>query len=536
LNQPVDEVYGENAPSFKLNRRNRAPISSSLGPVAGFRDENGKEPREFKRSSLDPRHSNAHGEEKLEREEATLRRPKLDIQREEELDAAGRRGRFFVEDEMVRAKMDLAAQSRGQSASHPSHPHEVMHRGGSGGGKGPASRAQRENWLNQRIRDLQAELENIDDRPSSVVNSARESRVGGATGSRAANAYLNREETDERFGDIPESEKWIRELGDLVTQTDEKTPAWRSPGRFFIGEDDVTRKRRLRKLVINDDEAFDGTKKDFARFWRSVDLSVAVSRVTKREALADCFARLLPKVVMDGLYLMGDAKSLEDWTALWNYLSRRYGDFDHFGPSQTAVLTFRPGKWDKPEKIKVELFRKLGEMNKAYEILRTSGMSERARNSQVVSDFDTLTRVKQNILNYGNEIVSDALKRRNPMSWKGLFHMLDDLMKSHFADGVECLWGIHRHRIGYLLIEGGRFSTEKGKKRKEENQGTLRPSNKAPKEEKKKKRKRNHASLFKRKALAVLGKGAFICTKPSPQRLKWTSTGWNIFQLETTNR
>ncbi|MCP5046564.1 MAG: zinc finger CCCH domain-containing protein, partial [bacterium] len=176
-------------------------------------------------------------------------------------------------------------------------------------------------------------------------------------------------------------------------------------------------------------------------FWVKIDFAAGASRITEEEALVDVIFRLIGEKVEKRLMTMAPPEARTNWTIFWDFMSRAYGQFDHFSEAQTKVVEFKPGRWATPKEISRELKLRIGEMQAAWKLLKTSGQPTSARSAKALTTWQIYEKIKENIFKNGNNIIRDRIKRDNPDSLREMMTLLEDLDKSHFRKGGGKLWG-----------------------------------------------------------------------------------------------
>ncbi len=64
--------------------------------------------------------------------------------------------------------------------------------------------------------------------------------------------------------------------------------------------------------------------------------------------VVDVISRLIGERVRKRLMTTPPEETRTNWEVFWNFLSRVYGEYDHFSEAQAKVVECKPKEWDTP--------------------------------------------------------------------------------------------------------------------------------------------------------------------------------------------
>ncbi len=109
---------------------------------------------------------------------------------------------------------------------------------------------------------------------------------------------------------------------------------------------------------------------------------------------AKCISRLIGEKVRKGLTTTAPEEARTNWKVFWDYLSRVYGEYDHFSEAQAKVVEYKPKEGDTPLMISRELTMRIGEM--------ASRWVQEVPIAKALTVWQLFENIKENLYKYSN--------------------------------------------------------------------------------------------------------------------------------------
>ncbi|MCP3921608.1 MAG: hypothetical protein GY714_03390 [Desulfobacterales bacterium] len=246
-----------------------------------------------------------------------------------------------------------------------------------------------------------------------VCEEAANERIG--SGRREESAVLS---TSHGKGGSVESspmDAMMDSLGAIAKREIFEGPAWKAPGQMLVRGDprwaSGSERRKdvdwgveeMRKLPT--EASFNGEPKEWLDFWRKVDFAADAARITEEEALVDVISRLIGDRVRTRVMTMAPVEARTNWEVFWDFLSRNYGEYDHFSDAQTEVVEYKPKEVDSPRTISRALKMRIGAMQAAWRLLKSTGQPVGARSGKALTVWQIYEKIKENIFKNSNNLM-----------------------------------------------------------------------------------------------------------------------------------